>query len=83
MQKLKPEWLHKDWQTQATIEEWKRDMENNPVFQQLSGQAKKAAMASFMHQMSKFRARGGERPKPPRPFTGETVRKIIAKSLSQ
>jgi 2'-5' RNA ligase len=83
MKKLKPEWVHKDWQTQAIIEEWKRDMEQNPVFKQLSGEAKKAAMASFAHQMSKFRAKGGERPKPPRPFSTEMVRKIIAKSLNQ
>lgn len=83
MQKLKPEWLHKDWQTQAAIEEWKRDMEQNPVFQQMSGAAKKAAMESFTQRMGKFRAHAGKKPTPPRPFTGETVRKIIAKSLSQ
>jgi hypothetical protein len=83
MKKLKPEWLHRDWQTQAVIEEWKRDMEQNPIFQQMSGAAKKAAMESFTQRMGRFRAQGGKKPKPPRPFSSETVRKIIAKSLSQ
>lgn len=83
MKKLRPEWLHKDWETRAIIEEWKLEMEQNPVFKQMSGAAKEAAMKSFTRQMSEFKAQVGKKTRPPRSFTSEMARRIIARSLNR